>query len=218
MSWAARHKAWGAAKVAISDAAARAGIKNPFRFQGQYFDEESGLHYNRYRYYDPHSGRFVSKDPIGLAGGNNLHSYAPNPLQWIDPLGLCSSKLNKALGGVTHDRMQAHHLIPEEVWERHRVLFKNIAMEGKRDVAANGILVPDSSAEARKKNRAFYHCGSHSVIYSPMVNNQIEDIDRKFSRGDITAEQARTDVGKLQDRLRTTLSVPLVGKNPRRIR
>jgi RHS repeat-associated protein len=92
MSWAAKHKAWGAAKVAISDAAEKAGIKNPFRFQGQYFDEESGLHYNRYRYYDPHSGRFVSKDPIGLAGGINLHQYAPNPLQWVDPLGLTSGK------------------------------------------------------------------------------------------------------------------------------
>jgi RHS repeat-associated protein len=90
MSWAAKHKAWGAAKVAISDAAEKAGIKNPFRFQGQYFDEETGLHYNRYRYYDPHSGRFVSKDPIGLAGGTNSHAYAPNPLQWVDPLGLTS--------------------------------------------------------------------------------------------------------------------------------
>jgi RHS repeat-associated protein len=88
MSWAAKHKAWGAAKVAISDAAEAAGIKNPFRLQGQYFDEESGLHYNRYRYYDPHSGRFVSKDPTGFDGGNNFHQYAPNPIEWVDPFGL----------------------------------------------------------------------------------------------------------------------------------
>jgi RHS repeat-associated protein len=68
-------------------------LTNPFRFQGQYFDEESGLHYNRYRYYDAHSGRFVSKDPIGLAGGINLHQYAPNPLEWVDPLGLQKNKV-----------------------------------------------------------------------------------------------------------------------------
>ncbi|WP_417903536.1 RHS repeat-associated core domain-containing protein [Chania multitudinisentens] len=58
------------------------------RFQGQYYDQESGLHYNRYRYYDPHTAAFISQDPIGLLGGINLYQYAPNPLSWIDPLGL----------------------------------------------------------------------------------------------------------------------------------
>nr|WP_244136487.1 RHS repeat-associated core domain-containing protein [Burkholderia sp. BCC0405] len=46
---------------------------NPIRFQGQYHDDETGLHYNRYRYYDPNSGRFVSKDPIGLAGSTSIN-------------------------------------------------------------------------------------------------------------------------------------------------
>nr|WP_273924137.1 RHS repeat-associated core domain-containing protein [Pseudomonas idahonensis] len=64
------------------------GITNPLRFQGQYHDHETGLHYNRYRYYDPEVGRFVSKDPIGYAGGLNLFAYAPNPAGWVDPLGL----------------------------------------------------------------------------------------------------------------------------------
>ncbi|MGN8084338.1 RHS repeat-associated core domain-containing protein, partial [Variovorax sp. 22077] len=58
------------------------------RFQGQYWDEETGLHYNRYRYYDPQAGRFASSDPIALAGGMNLHAYASNAIEWIDPLGL----------------------------------------------------------------------------------------------------------------------------------
>jgi RHS repeat-associated protein len=92
MAWTAKHKAWGQADIALSRAARDAGVKNPFRFQGQYFDEESGLHYNRYRYYDAHAGRFVSKDPLGLAGGNHLHTYAPNPLEWVDPLGLNKKK------------------------------------------------------------------------------------------------------------------------------
>nr|WP_257011215.1 RHS repeat-associated core domain-containing protein [Pseudomonas lundensis] len=43
--------------------------KSTIRFQGQYYDHEKGLHYNRYRYYDPRAGRFVSKDPISYAGG-----------------------------------------------------------------------------------------------------------------------------------------------------
>ncbi len=60
----------------------------PIRFQGQYFDPETGLHYNRSRYYDPDIGRFVTQDPIGLIGGDNLYQYAFNATLWIDPLGL----------------------------------------------------------------------------------------------------------------------------------
>ncbi|MBF5006797.1 RHS repeat-associated core domain-containing protein [Diaphorobacter caeni] len=55
------------------------------RFQGQYLDRETGLHYNTFRYYDADIGRFVCPDPIGLAGGSNLGSYSPNPISWIDP-------------------------------------------------------------------------------------------------------------------------------------
>ncbi|ACX86202.1 RHS protein [Pectobacterium parmentieri WPP163] len=62
------------------------------RYAGQYADEETGLHYNLFRYYDPTVGRFTTQDPIGLAGGINLYQYAPNPLTWIDPLGLACTK------------------------------------------------------------------------------------------------------------------------------
>ena len=50
------------------------------------------MHYNWFRYDDPDAGRFISQDPIGLAGGLNLYQYAPNPLNWIDPLGLTKCK------------------------------------------------------------------------------------------------------------------------------
>ncbi|WP_227680195.1 RHS repeat domain-containing protein, partial [Psychrobacter sp. HII-4] len=60
----------------------------PIRFQGQHFDEETGLHYNRFRYYDPDMGMFTTRDPIGLRGGDNVFAYAPNPTGFIDPLGL----------------------------------------------------------------------------------------------------------------------------------
>jgi len=63
-------------------------IENNLRFQGQYFDEETGLHYNRHRYYNPNTGQFTQQDPIGLLGGINNYQYAPNPVQWVDPLGL----------------------------------------------------------------------------------------------------------------------------------
>jgi RHS repeat-associated protein len=60
----------------------------PLRFQGQYYDVETGLHYNHFRYYDPDTARYINLDPIGLTGGENLYAYAPNPLRWVDPLGL----------------------------------------------------------------------------------------------------------------------------------
>ncbi|WP_038177709.1 RHS repeat domain-containing protein, partial [Vibrio rhizosphaerae] len=66
----------------------KAEIVSPLRFQGQYYDAETGLHYNRHRYYSPGTGRFITPDPIGLAGGLNNYQYVKNPTGWVDPLGL----------------------------------------------------------------------------------------------------------------------------------
>ncbi|MCP8466232.1 RHS domain-containing protein, partial [Pseudomonas sp. ZM23] len=60
----------------------------PFRFPGQYHDPESGLHYNRHRYYDPHTAQYLTPDPLGLGGGNRPQGYVHNPMGWVDPLGL----------------------------------------------------------------------------------------------------------------------------------
>ncbi|WP_373778710.1 RHS repeat-associated core domain-containing protein [Glaesserella sp.] len=63
-------------------------LKCNHRFAGQYYDDESGLHYNRFRYYSPETGQYVSHDPIGLLGGFNPYGYVFDPTGWIDPLGL----------------------------------------------------------------------------------------------------------------------------------
>ncbi|QGU88097.1 HNH/endonuclease VII fold putative polymorphic toxin [Erwinia sorbitola] len=86
--WFARSTTWGRSRLwgfAANDEV-RAGCQ--WRFPGQYEDDESGLHYNRFRYYDPDTAQYISPDPIGLAGGINLYAYVKNPLTWIDPLGL----------------------------------------------------------------------------------------------------------------------------------
>ena len=67
------------------------GEKNfiPFRFQGQYEDEETGLYYNRFRYYNPETGQYTQQDPIGLAGGNpTLYGYVYDTNIWFDLFGL----------------------------------------------------------------------------------------------------------------------------------
>lgn len=66
----------------------------PVRFQGQYCDNETSLHYSRFRYYDPDIGRFLSIEPVGLAGGSNSYGYAYNPITWIDQKGLSPCKTN----------------------------------------------------------------------------------------------------------------------------
>lgn len=86
--WAGYQAGFGENRGDISNSGAY--FEQPQRLPGQYFDEETGLHYNLFRYYAPECGRFVSQDPIGLNGGLNLYAYAPNPLGWIDPLGLNS--------------------------------------------------------------------------------------------------------------------------------
>lgn len=93
--WQADLMAWGGvAAVAVET------VPNPLRFQGQYHDGETGLHYNRFRYYSPAEGRFLNQDPIGIAGGENLYRYAPNPISWTDPWGWVNINVGNE-GGVT---------------------------------------------------------------------------------------------------------------------
>ncbi|WP_437978989.1 RHS repeat-associated core domain-containing protein [Sorangium sp. So ce295] len=87
---------WGAAAVADG-----ASTSTPIRFRGQYADEETGLFYNRHRYYDPKLGRYISPDPIGLEGGLNPFAYAANcPTSAVDPDGLMYSVIKDARGNV----------------------------------------------------------------------------------------------------------------------
>jgi RHS repeat-associated protein len=67
----------------------------PFRYQGQYQDDETGLYYNRFRYYDPSVGNYISQDPIGLDGGDKLYGYVEDSNDGIDPLGLSNPRHNK---------------------------------------------------------------------------------------------------------------------------
>lgn len=102
LAWAGRYHAWGKVDSG-EDVSLLPRIDQPLRYPGQYADEKARLHYNTFRYYDTDMGRFISQDPIGLDGGENLYGYAPNPIRWMDLLGRAVTPLNAP--GITHSRI-----------------------------------------------------------------------------------------------------------------
>ncbi len=102
--WRLRSKAYG--QAIVDEDADGDGIALTFnqRFPGQYFDEESKLHYNFFRHYDPSTLRYLESDPVGLAGGLNAYAYVRgNPLRLVDPLGLDTYRQDRELGALNLD-------------------------------------------------------------------------------------------------------------------
>ena len=99
--WLSYDRAWGGSfdslykQQFVDNFAISENELQPFKFQGQSLDTETGLHYNRFRYYDSDVGMFVQRDPIELLGGSNIFQYASNPTGWIDALGLAKKKKAK---------------------------------------------------------------------------------------------------------------------------
>ncbi len=110
-SWAGRLNTWGQMQFWRYREGKAENDPNytecPFRFAGQYEDEESGLYYNRFRYYDKETGQYLSPDPIGLLGGFNPYGYVHCPTGYIDPFGLACCFFAK-------NPKQAHAIIQEK--------------------------------------------------------------------------------------------------------
>ncbi|MFJ5099837.1 RHS repeat-associated core domain-containing protein [Streptomyces sp. NPDC088554] len=113
IAWRTRTTLWGATTWSRT-----ATAYTPLRFPGQYFDPESGLHYNRFRHYDPETARYLSPDPLGLVASPNTVTYVHNPTTLIDPLGLapCLSPhadhghRHSVVLGVNDERQQSNRL------------------------------------------------------------------------------------------------------------
>ncbi|MGN8346893.1 RNase A-like domain-containing protein, partial [Pseudomonas sp. SMV71] len=115
-------------------------LEQPLRFQGQYFDPESGLHYNRHRYYNPETGRYLTPDPSKLAGGLNGYRYTVNPTGWVDPLGLacnCPGDIEAdgpfseivPGGGLAAHEARGGHLIDRHIGRSEAQLRKRLELE-----------------------------------------------------------------------------------------
>ena len=127
----------------------------PFRWPGQYEDLETGLYYNRFRYYDPAAGQYICQDPIRFQGGYELYQYVMDPTGWLDPLGLASGKGRDHVTyrGVKNGKPytgyasapSSANLSPEEIVSRRysgnfdqfggrapQVVYSGTGVEGKR--------------------------------------------------------------------------------------
>lgn len=156
------------------------------RFPGQYHDAETALHYNRFRYYRPFDGQFISPDPNELAGGFNEFLYAPNPINWIDPLGLqcgnTSCKKNQVYVltrkkkiiyvGITNQKARQRMLQHRQLktFDKMRVIAKNLKRRQARNIEGSAlnrihrgqIAGVGKLLNARRKDKAYYHSYSNN--------------------------------------------------------
>ncbi|HFX2356129.1 TPA: RHS repeat domain-containing protein, partial [Pseudomonas aeruginosa] len=99
---------WQSDAFGRGEALSQGSTQVNLRFPGQYYDAESGLHYNYFRDYDPETGRYVESDPIGLGGGLNTYGYVEaNPVLRTDSLGLMQD-----IGCITPPRSTAEFWFP----------------------------------------------------------------------------------------------------------
>ncbi|WNO61015.1 RHS repeat-associated core domain-containing protein [Rheinheimera sp. MMS21-TC3] len=183
--WQAQYSVFGKAIVTVNK------IDNPIRFQGQYFDNESGLHYNHFRYYDPTTGRFISQDPIGLIGGINHYQYAPNHINWVDPLGLSCKEFKTAdAAALSASKLIFQRSIDEDL-EYGGMIFKRQngtygftqPIKGTVDGVDPG--GPDS-VPLGTEAVAYYHShGAYNVLYDSENFSNAYDPDYDDWYGDI---------------------------------
>ena len=153
--WRANSDPFGKANVTIST------VTMNLRLPGQYFDAETGMHYNYFRDYDPISGRYLQSDPIGLAGGINTYAYAlSNPLRYFDAEGLQVRFRCRSIVGGLAEHCWVYISCPEEGWDRTLSLFPDNyisplsraskSMDDPRDAGTGGLACDKPVTDPKK--------------------------------------------------------------------
>ena len=190
--WEAGYRASGACIPAIE----HLDFVQPLRLQGQYFDDETGLHYNRYRYFDPDVGLYVSPDPLGLRAGENLYGLAPNIFAWIDPLGL-EDRFPSWM--PTRSLYQRQHIIPFSL--RNHPIFVRSGVD--INAPANMMYLPMFSW-VENNPLIGLHRGwtTEHKEYNEMVGIYLDDLDDLARQGGWDRQTIRQEIYGLQSELR----------------
>lgn len=205
--WKAEYKAWGECKAEKAKSSFFENseiISNNIRFQGQYFDLETGLHYNRYRYYSPYVGRYVSKDPIGLLGGFNTFVYVSDPNGWVDPYGLYGTrgKQNRMPSDKhmpTKQGYQRQHIIPYSLKD-HEIFAKS----GMNINGSSNLMYMPVCEGIDKNEKLGLHRGwtSEHAEYNRKVERKLDAIQARSRGQNWDYRKYQSEVLNLQRELR----------------
>ncbi len=152
------------------------------------------MHYNRFRYYDPDAGRFVSHDPIGLLGGENQFQYAPNPVEWVDPYGLSWLDIVLSYGHTIPNGMTISH--------GHHIIFKGnyigkaqapLLKRSKNILAKYSINILTDPANLMIANNGE---GVHTEKNAEKVAKGLENADKKIQKDLACGKIAQDDADK----------------------
>ena len=180
------------------------------RFQGQWADEESGLHYNRFRYYDAEAGQYISSDPIGLAGGVRPQGYVADPRNWVDPFGLAgcpptwdaSSGVWRDAGGnqVTPNVTTLPQLKGKSVTQIERILTnEGYTPTNPQNPKNNRWVHPDGSEVAIHKygntNTTPYRSGNNAHVHKSVGRHQPHGPNELNDRGFLSSNANETHIG-----------------------
>ena len=195
LAWKAQLDIYGVVREEAAGIGEEDATANPWRYPGQYEDPETGLYYNRFRYYDPELGRYLSEDPIGLAGGAALFGYVHDPALWRDPFGLkaCNVELD------TKKSLQASKPTAPGNWHMHHIVmegeFSHWRPENRKFIEdSQAILEQFGISLQGKSNVVWARNEGHSVQYAKDV---YEALSKQTSK-----EGAERALSNIAERLR----------------
>lgn len=168
-------------------------VENNLRFPGQYFDAESGLHYNYFRDYDPRTGRFIEPDPIGLAGGVNRYGYAAgNPVNFTDPRGLRCTYSQSTGSMVCVNDQTGQEYYREQGYAGRGSGRNNPAAQGQVGIGP----LPRGEWETRGNWYDSPNTGRNTIRLSPLPGNECLKTTRDCDSFRIHGDNARHDASR----------------------
>ncbi|MEV0484970.1 DUF6531 domain-containing protein [Streptomyces sp. NPDC050508] len=180
LAWQQRTTLWGTRFPGPTDE--MESVSCPLRFPGQYADDESGLHYNHFRYYDPETSRYLSTDPLGLSPAPNPMAYVPAPHTWLDPLGLASCDIHASVAFQDWGTKGAHiHIGKNEV---------RVFPDDNGGIGAEPIRLKSGTASARDVQKVLAEIQSNQALRDDIISKATSARD-SMNKGEFGMSQNR---------------------------